>query len=368
MRKKALINIFLLVAVCGGLWAAGPVAAQGGGARTIPIPGALLTAKTSPDGRLAAVYELAFFHDFDDLVDDYLPVRLVDLETEVVTPLPGPADYAYDVAFTPNSATLAGCYATGQIILWDTATGLQRQAISLMPTISGCAFLPDGQTLVVVYRLASLSAFLLVDTASGAITRILSYPFRSFGQFRDVTSDSQNFPLYALAAFTVSPDGSQIIMSAQNDNLWIWDVGGAPPVLFHDSGETLPMLSIRRLALTPDGSTVVYLHQFNSGIYGVSLVDGEVTPILALENAPLDFALAPDGDRLAVTHRHTPAITVSSLSQPDSAITVDLPLPKGADLSLPVVAFATSTRLVVTGMNTSETGENAIFVLDVPAP
>ena len=365
MRLKALINVLLLVVLCGGLWAAGPVAAQDG-ARVIPIPGALLTVKTSPDGRLAAVYEMAFFHDTGDLVDDYLPVRLVDLDTEVVMPLPGPADYAYDVAFSPNSATLAGCYGNGQIALWDTATGLQRQSISLMPIVSGCAFLPDGQTLVVVYRISSLSAFLLLDTASGAITRILSYPFETFSQFRDVISDAQHFPPYALAAYAITPDGSQIVMSAQNDNLWIWDVGGAPPVLFHDSAETLPMISIRKLALTPDGSTVVYLHQFDSGIYGMSLADGEAIPILPLENHPFDFALAPDGDRLAVTYRNMPAITVSSLSEPDSATTLDLPLPKDADLSLPVVAFATSTRLVVTGMNTSDTGQNALIVLDVP--
>jgi WD40 repeat protein len=250
MRTRFLINGSLLLVILGGLFGVGPAAAQGG-VRTTPIPGALLTVKTAPDGRLAAVYEYAQYHDATDLVAGYLPVRLVDLESGAVTLLPGPTDYALDVAFSPDGATLAGCYGTGQIVLWDVASATSIKTIPSLLGLQRCAYLPDGRTLAVAYPVSNVSVFLLVDTDSGAITRTLSHPFASYGQFREILGDIQTFSPYTLAAFTVAPDGSRIVSSAMNDSRGVAHDRGAPALLY-DSGETMPTthpeLPSRRMA------------------------------------------------------------------------------------------------------------------------
>ncbi len=366
MCTKSLINGLLLVIVICGLFGADPVSAQGG-VQTIPIPGVLLTVKAAPDGRLVAAYELASYHTPGDLVPAFLPVRLVDLDSGTVTPLPGPADYALDVAFSPDGAILAGCYGNGQVVLWDTATAAQMKTLFLMPGINRCTFFPDGRTLAVAAPVSStLSAFLLLDTDSGTITRILSYRFDTHAQFWNILGDSRAYSPYALAAATITPDGSRIITSSMNDSLWLWDTAGEPPALLFESVEEMPTVSIRKLAVTSDSATLVYLNTHDPAVHAWDLASAAETVLIPLEERPFDFALAPDGDRVALAYRESGALTLTSLSQPDASTSIDLALPEGVSLTFPVVAFATSSRIVVTGQLAEGTGDNALYVLDLP--
>jgi WD40 repeat protein len=192
--------------------------------------------------------------------------------------LRGHKDSILAAALSPDGKTLATASYDRLIKLWDVAEGREiRELKEHTDAVHGLAFSPDGASL------ASASADRTIkvwDVASGR---------------RRVTLSDATAEQYA-ARFT--PDGSVVIGAGVDRTIRAWRVSGDTAELqrsaiAHDG----PIL---RLVVAPDGKTLYSCGEDRA----VKVWDlATLTPRAALPpqpDWPLDLALPPDGERLAV--------------------------------------------------------------------
>jgi dipeptidyl aminopeptidase/acylaminoacyl peptidase len=124
-----------------------------------------------------------------------------------------------------------------------------------------------------------------------------------------------------------SPDGERVAVVANAEtehwygddaDLWLVAAGEGPPARLSERGGHTWRLEGAGLAWSPDGGTLFSLHHHrgNRNIAATPAAGGVSTLVTALDGTVLDFALSPDGSRIALIH--------ASQTQPPELLVVPL--------------------------------------------
>ena len=167
-------------------------------------------------------------------------VRLWDISTgKLVRTLDGHAKGARAVAYSPDGAVLASGGFDGVIRLWNTQTGEQAREVTLPNgLVNGLAFTPDGKDLVAATFGATVYALRVADPTS--------LP-RAFGKGHDGAS----------VTVAVLKDGKTVVSAGgklgEFGEVKVWDL---PSGKLLGDYRGLTMI-VEALAVAPDGHSVV---------------------------------------------------------------------------------------------------------------
>lgn len=250
MQRLTRVLVLLLVVLL-----AGAVQAQELVTKTFPVYGTGVYSRLSPDGRYLAIYEDGILQN-NTIYADLLPIRIYDVTTgQEVSLLVGEADYAVDIAFSPDGTQLAALYQTGWIYIWSVADGEVMKQIPVAPNVARLAWLADGETLAVTGMLPP--QIQLWDIESGAMTALLTERYATITQMREALGGSG--PPDGMAGFAASADGNLFAVATYYGRIFLWTRDGVR-TFFYDSNEENPTFAIRELSFTPDGQTLVALN------------------------------------------------------------------------------------------------------------
>ena len=188
-------------------------------------------------------------------------------------------DQINQIAFSPDSATLAGEGRGGLVRLWDTETGTLKQTLTgRKGWITKVAFSPDSATLA---SEGEDNTVRLWDTETGTLKQTLT------GHTAGIND------------LTFSPDGKVLACATRSDDgtVWLWDTetGTLKRTL---TGHTAMVNSV---AFSPDGTTFVSGGEIPDAT--VRLWDaktGEPKQILTTHVVVAEIVFSPDGSTLAV--------------------------------------------------------------------
>ncbi|MBN1965221.1 MAG: hypothetical protein JW910_11290, partial [Anaerolineae bacterium] len=237
-------------------------------------------------------------------------------------------------------------------------------------------FLPDGQTLLVLDSAGSIAYFLLWDVETGALPGILTHRFTTFDEFFDAIGSAP--PTYHLSAanITLSPDGTHFVAPALNGHIWLWDLATRQATLIRQGPLESPRIPIRTLTFTPAGMALFYYYGNPAegevaGFYRLDLASGQ--EMLLLEGGSRAFALAADGNTLAWLDEDG-VVHLTTLTNLASETLLTLPLApelavrQALNSRRAALQFTPDgTQLVVGGFAALDTGQNALYVIDIGA-
>jgi WD40 repeat protein len=284
-------------------------------ARLIPVDGRGFELRLSPDGTTAAVFDQAILLN-NEVDSRRLPIRLVDLASGTqVGSLDGFTDYAADVAFAPDGSGLASLHWNGDLYRWSR-TGTRPDTAGPIPSAGMAggrmAFMPDSRT--VLARIgASPQRFFQYDTQTGAIPHVMGVRADTWAGFRERYLEGPPLDV-TYPAFAISPDGSILATSTASDEVALWAIPGGQPVTLRPRSEQVGRMSIRQLAFTPDGGTLVYFDRSDGKTHFWDVARRVELQTLPFGGTP--FALSSDGDTLAWAETG-PTDTVTNLRVAD---------------------------------------------------
>jgi WD40 repeat protein len=151
------------------------------------------------------------------------PVREGDLVTD-------------GLAFSPDSASIATCEdrATGQVRIWDAATGAQRKTlVGPLAHYRGVTFNPTGTRVAVSCQESSQVLVWNVETGE-CIQRL-----KGHSEF--------------VKSITYSPDGKRLFTGGEDDTFRVWDSETGKELLKVEAGQN----GVTSLALSPNGKSLV---------------------------------------------------------------------------------------------------------------
>lgn len=325
----------------------------------VPMDSQGYNLNVSPDGRLAAVYESnILLQDMPDLFT--LPIRLFDLETgEEIGFLAGQSDFATDFAFSPDGARAASIHTNGDIHLWDIEAQDQVAKFeTLLLGGGGLQFLADGQTLAVLAS-ALKGSIIFIDTATGAITRIIGRHFTQYNDFRENYTTAPGIFDLVFADLAVSPDSSLAAVATANDEVILFNLRTGRSTSIREPNEQYGRLSIRRLEFSDDGSQLIYVMQGNPSTLHIWDIE-EREEVMSEEMGSLAWDYR-DG-LLAWADRTDQALRVVDLN------TSNVLLEQTLDGRVtPLSTVAITTDAVIVGGLQSETDQNVLLRFDLEA-
>jgi WD40 repeat protein len=358
--------LFAILLVTAGVGSAvrGTASAQQGNARQVPVAGMGFGSALSPDGKTLAVFEDGNLHN-DEVDPLYLPLRLVNLDTGAVSSLAGNTDYASGMAWSGDGTRLVSYHNNGVIMIWDAASGKELKRIHTLPGRSRMALSADGKTLV-TQAPGLVLGYMVWDLESGTITAILTQPYDTYKQISD-TLQGGNIPDSATTALALSPDGHTLAAASGYGNIFLWDVASEKMTPLVTSTATLPMLSIRSITFTADGTTLIYADSQDGTIHFLNVATGHETNAVQA-NTRVSPAITPDGRLVAWVDHDSGAVMVWDAAQPDSPQTVaSIPDSAGTLQPSPLGALyftPDANRLVLSGFFAND-GNNNVWVFDL---
>lgn len=335
--------------------------------RTIPLKSLLYGAKLSPDGRIIAVFENRVIHDKEQSIDAYLPIHLFDLATGTeTTTLTGATDYAADLAFSPDGKRLVSYHTNGLLLVWDIKS---RKIINqfVMPFLGDARlkFSSDGRSVTLLVS-NQLSYLVVVDSATGYITRTLRVLFPTFAAFQNIFSGSGlTFLDYQLCNFENAPDGKMVATVSISDEVTLWELSSGKTTTVHPASEKKGGFESCALTFTPDGKSLVYFDGTTGKTRFWDVKAGK--EIAALDLGSLTFALSPNGKSIAWLERKTnstPAkMRVALIAKPDAISDVELPAAPVARPRISSLAFTPDSNQLVLGGLTATDSKNALVLI-----
>jgi WD40 repeat protein len=330
---------------------------------TIPFESRANPLVLSPDDRTLAVYHNGIIYGIPPTAD-LMPIWLVDIETgETIGSLKGATDWVTDVAFNSDGSRLVSFQRNGDMLLWDVAEQKLIKTIQTFTLGGGWVqFLSDDKT--VVYRAGEFIAGLL-DTESGAITRLFGRHLESMDEFQERFAQIPGRTSLTFNGAAVSPDDRWLVTSTGNDEILLWDLdgeGGAPRTLRPES-EQAANFGIRGLTFLNDGMLVYHDHE-DEGVHVWDVAVGEEPR----SYAPLtsEYALAQDGVTVAWADRDTNAIYLADMTNDDEPVKL-LDVPESLQIApnITTLAFTSDGAQLVVGGFFARDEQNEIYVIEV---
>lgn len=364
VRVTVVCAVFFMMIAGMGFALRGTASAQQSNMHQIPVAGMGFGSALSPDGKTLAVFEISALHN-DEVDPLFLPLRLVNLDTGDVTSLTGHTDYASSGAWSGDGKLLVSYHSNGVIMVWDAASGKELKRLRALPGRSPIALSADGKTLVTQAPGAVLG-YMVWDLESGTITAILTPPYDTYKQISDMFQ-SGNIPDNATASLALSPDGQTLAVATGFGNILLWDLASGKMTQLVTSTATVPMLNIRALNFTADGSTLTYVDTDAGVIHFLDVATGQDTNVIQA-NTRVTPAITPDGHKVAWVDTDSKAIMLWNAAQPDSPQSVAT-IPDSAGMLQPIPYGALyftpdATHLVVSGFFAGD-GNNNVWVIDL---
>jgi WD40 repeat protein len=268
----------------------------------------------SRDGRYLAVAQ------HDGVIHVWDPARGKLLHT-----LKGHEGACWDVAFGPDSHTLASGGADKRVRLWDVASGNALQEFSDHPAVvMGVAFRPDGRSVLAACDDGTLKVW---DRGTGE-------PTLSFG------CQGLAYPMKAW----FSPDARRLAWASWDGVIKIWDTTTGRKEIDQQTN----LHQCRAVAFNPDGKRIA-LAGFDGTLRILDAVSGkEMLTIFAHPSVVSDAEFSHDGNKLASgSYDHTVRIWDATPlnGDPQAALCVTLP---GHTQLVTGVAFSPDGRWLAT--------------------
>ncbi len=334
--------------------------------KVIPLYSNQSGVELSPDGKTIATHEIGVVQG-DEIYPDLLPIRLFDVETGTEKALlTGHTDYAVDIAFSPDSRTLASYHFAGYLYLWDVETATLIKQIPTVMAGSAIRFLQDGKTVMLFISNNYNPAFLLLDTDTGAISHVLMNRYESRKDFFEYIDRVR--PSDIVSAFVTAPDEQFLWVMMATGNLFRWEMEQGKAELIQPSEEAYPVFHTRKIIFSPDGSQILYEQREEAAVHVLDAATGAEQTVISTSGIST-FDLAPDGDTLVWLDSEAGSLNTMSLSQPDAPPTViPLSFPEGLRAVGPMVALEflpDSQRVMLGGLAHVGEPENALYIVKV---
>lgn len=331
--------------------------------REIPLDSVGYEIALSPDGHMLAVWENMILRgtNYDP---DLLPIRLINLDTgEAAAELTGASDHVVNATFSPDSTQLVTVHRNGDINLWNLESARLPHRLAYFPVGSArVRWLPDGRA-IVAHLQGTVDQFALIDIESGYITALLAPRFERFVDFEAQFSDALARTNFTYPSFTLSPTGDLLATVNGSGAIDLWTLPSGEVTRLKAASQELGRFNIRSLAITADGSTLVFFDAEDGQLHVWDIAEREET--LALPVGAHQFVISPEGDWVVWISREDPVLRMASLADPEAAVVlVEVTgAARVAPLQQSLAVSADGSRLVLGGLHSPE-GSNTIFVVD----
>ena len=366
------LMLFVCLGLLGSVRVAGSVqvaAAQAERVKAIPVIGAYPQIRLSPDGHTLAIFEMGIFYD-GEIIPELVPVRLFDLNTlQITATLNGPTDYANEVTFTSDGSRVMTYHDNGDMFIWDAQTGSLINRVTALPLLSGRGFFyPDSSHYVMACQ-ANLLLLCEWDTDNGSMLRLLR---PQYATRNEIAALFESGPAPTYIAFDLSDSGDRIAAATSYGVIDIWDVATGEQVSLNVPTE-FPLFNIMSLAFINNDEQIVFYDADSELIRVIDARNGsEVRSFSGGPTGSPTVALAADGDHIAWVsgEPEAPIITVSSLTDADEPLVINLPVPEPLRASrrqMSMYFMPDGLTLVVGGFanQSGDSNDNLIFLVDV---
>lgn len=328
---------------------------------TIPVASPNYGIELSPDDHTLAIYENGIIQN-NEIVPDLLPIRLIDLNTgEEIASLSGQTDYATDVAFSPDGQSLISFHQNGDLILWDVASGEQRE---IFPTynIGGgqVQYRADGHTVIALLQ----RMFIVLDTDTGYITQLLGVPIPDRQTFTDNYAAFPGIMNLTFTSLAVSPDNEFFVTSTGNDAVILWEIATNNREIIKAANEEKPgLLSVSDIEFSADGNLIAY-NDFVDGT--IHIWDRTTLSEGVLPFKTMAFALSPDQQSLVWVDHETTQLKLAALTEPENPVTLlELDSANRAVRNFSSVVFTSDGSKVILGGLVNLEGGNQLYIVDL---
>jgi WD40 repeat protein len=357
LKSSSTLLFVLLFAFLIGI---GTTAAQEATITLMPLDSQGYGLRLSPDGSRFAVFEMGVIHG-DEVDSAYLPIRLYDTASQTLLySLSASTDYAVDAAFSTDGKRLVSYHGDAYLYVWDAEAGTLIKRIPMVNGLNTLQFMPDNRTVALMQ--SALPTLLLLDTETGAITSVMTQHYPDIGQLRASFAQKIAFSILGLSA---SPDGTTLATATSYDDIWFWNVADGSYRPLVASEETKPMLGLRSLQYSVDGSLFGFADTTAGQIRIFDLQSGQEAHNLPAVDIRV-FALAPDSQSAAWVDKGG-MLHLVDLTAPDTTRDVALNLPESIHLvvSVSTLKYTSDGQKLILGGLVNTSGENAVAIINL---
>jgi len=328
--------------------------------KTIPVLGAHASVKLSPDGKTIALYETYFETDIKP-DSQFLPIRLIDLASgKELTKLTGAADYASDVAFSPDGHQLASYHPNGYIYLWDTATGRQSNQFPALVGISQIGYLAEGKTLAATVNTSF--EITLWDTNSGNIINILERRYATYSEYSQTRT--HGIEPFRFFGFAVSPHGDTVATLTAAGEISLWGAKDGKETIIRLAPKN-PLLDMEfSLKFSPDSRLLGYYDLTDYKIHILDVATGNEVRAIASKNSY--FAFSPDDKTIAWAEEQDKNILLHLATESNPDRTIEIAFPDSTKVKpslLSTIYTPDGSQLILSGFRLLDGQTNQIAVI-----